>query len=84
MSEFDSALARYSRQMLFEPFGVAGQKRLIHSQVALIGCGALGTVLASTLVRAGTTPARRNADLEPAPTASGTPARTGPRGTPRP
>ena len=53
MSEFDSALARYSRQMLFEPFGVAGQKRLIHSQVALIGCGALGTVLASTLVRAG-------------------------------
>lgn len=53
MSELDPALARYSRQVLFEPIGAAGQKRLTLSHVALIGCGALGTVLANTLVRAG-------------------------------
>ncbi len=49
----DPQLARYSRQMLFEPLGEAGQRRLRLSSVTLIGCGALGTVLASTLVRAG-------------------------------
>lgn len=53
MSELDPALARYSRQVLFEPIGAAGQKRLTLSHVALVGCGALGTVLANTLVRAG-------------------------------
>jgi molybdopterin-synthase adenylyltransferase len=46
-------LARYSRQMLFTPIGVAGQRRLKHANVTLVGCGALGSVLASTLVRAG-------------------------------
>jgi len=46
-------LARYSRQMLFEPLGDQGQHRLLASRVTLIGCGGLGTVLASTLVRAG-------------------------------
>ncbi|MCB9849599.1 MAG: ThiF family adenylyltransferase [Phycisphaerales bacterium] len=44
---------RYSRQVLFEPIGDAGQQRLLNSRVTLIGCGALGTVIASTLVRAG-------------------------------
>ncbi|MFO0839207.1 MAG: ThiF family adenylyltransferase [Phycisphaerae bacterium] len=39
--------------MLFEPLGVDGQRRLRLSRVALVGCGALGTVLANTLVRAG-------------------------------
>lgn len=48
-----SSLARFSRQILYEPIGAAGQQRLLDSQVTLIGCGALGTVLASTLVRAG-------------------------------
>jgi molybdopterin-synthase adenylyltransferase len=52
-AEFDPALARYSRQMLFAPIGEKGQKRLRLSQVTLVGCGALGTVLANTLVRAG-------------------------------
>ena len=33
--------------------GREGQKRLLSSTVALIGCGALGTVVASNLVRAG-------------------------------
>ncbi len=44
---------RYSRQILFEPLGEQGQRRLGESRVTLIGCGALGSVLADTLVRAG-------------------------------
>ncbi len=44
---------RYSRQILFEPLGEQGQRRLGESRVTLIGCGALGSVLAETLVRAG-------------------------------
>ncbi len=51
--EQDPKLARYSRQMLFEPIGEEGQRRLLESRVTLIGCGALGTVLANTLGRAG-------------------------------
>ncbi len=44
---------RYSRQVLFEPLGEKGQRRLADSRVTLIGCGALGSVVADTLVRAG-------------------------------
>jgi adenylyltransferase/sulfurtransferase len=46
-------LSRYSRQMLYEGIGEEGQQRLRDGRVVLIGCGALGTVLANTLVRAG-------------------------------
>ncbi len=46
-------LARYSRQILFDKIGEQGQRRLGKARVVLIGCGALGTVLANTLVRAG-------------------------------
>jgi molybdopterin/thiamine biosynthesis adenylyltransferase len=46
-------LDRYSRQMRFHGMGEAGQKRLLESHVTLCGCGALGTVLANALVRAG-------------------------------
>ncbi len=46
-------LDRYSRQMRFYGIGEAGQRRLVHSHVTLCGCGALGTVLANALVRAG-------------------------------
>lgn len=46
-------LERYSRQMRFPGLGKSGQQRLLSSRVALCGCGALGTVLANTLVRAG-------------------------------
>lgn len=53
MSDIDPALGRYSRQVLFRPWGEAAQKRLTLSKVTLVGCGALGTVLANTLVRAG-------------------------------
>ncbi len=51
--EQDPALARYSRQMLFESVGEEGQRKLLDSRVLLVGCGALGSVLASTLGRAG-------------------------------
>ncbi len=44
---------KYSRQILFAPIGEAGQARLARSRVAIIGCGALGTVQASQLARAG-------------------------------
>ena len=46
-------LARYHRQILFRPIGEEGQRRLARARVLLCGCGALGTVLAETLVRAG-------------------------------
>jgi len=44
---------RYSRQVLFEEIGAEGQARLMASKAVLVGCGALGTVQASLLVRAG-------------------------------
>jgi adenylyltransferase/sulfurtransferase len=46
-------LDRYSRQMRVPGIGKAGQERLLNSRVTLCGVGALGTVLANTLVRAG-------------------------------
>lgn len=45
--------SRYSRQILFEPIGEQGQARLLQSRVAIVGMGALGTVLANHMVRAG-------------------------------
>src|SRR5260370_65306 len=48
-----AALDRYSRQTLFGPIGKEGQERLSDASVAIIGCGALGTVLANNLCRAG-------------------------------
>lgn len=47
------ALERYSRQILFQPIGEAGQQRLLRSRVLLCGCGALGSAIADGLVRAG-------------------------------
>lgn len=44
---------RYSRQVLFRPIGSEGQSRLRASRVALVGMGALGTISATQLVRAG-------------------------------
>lgn len=46
-------LNRYSRQILFSEIGEQGQKKLRDSKVVLAGCGALGTVIANNLVRAG-------------------------------
>ncbi|WP_134703918.1 ThiF family adenylyltransferase [Ammoniphilus sp. YIM 78166] len=45
--------SRYSRQLLFRPIGRSGQEKLINSRVAVVGMGALGTVLANHMVRAG-------------------------------
>ena len=46
-------LDRYSRQRLLPEIGEEGQHRLSASRAAIVGCGALGTVQASLLVRAG-------------------------------
>jgi molybdopterin/thiamine biosynthesis adenylyltransferase len=45
--------SRYSRQVRFAPWGVDGQERIGASRVAIVGCGALGTVQAEILARAG-------------------------------
>ncbi len=44
---------RYSRQARFPGVGEAGQSAIQASKVAVVGCGALGTVTANGLVRAG-------------------------------
>ena len=44
---------RYSRQIRFAPIGEAGQQRLASARVLLVGLGALGTVAADQIVRAG-------------------------------
>jgi adenylyltransferase/sulfurtransferase len=49
----EQSLERYSRQMRFPGVGESGQQKLLASHVTLCGCGALGTVLANALVRAG-------------------------------
>src|SRR5512146_1902962 len=49
----DKELERYSRQVLFPGIGEEGQRRIRSSKVLLIGCGALGSNIASNLVRAG-------------------------------
>src|SRR3982751_6925942 len=46
-------LDRYSRQVRFPQLLSAGQRKLMDSKVTICGCGALGTVLANHLVRAG-------------------------------
>ena len=45
--------SRYSRQILFGEIGESGQQRLAESLVVILGCGALGTVQAEALCRAG-------------------------------
>jgi molybdopterin/thiamine biosynthesis adenylyltransferase len=44
---------RYSRQVLFPPIGEAGQSALAKTRIALVGCGATGSAIASLLGRAG-------------------------------
>ena len=49
----DELLARYAKQVRFVGIGPAGQRRLAEGSAVVIGCGALGSVTASTLVRSG-------------------------------
>jgi molybdopterin-synthase adenylyltransferase len=44
---------RYSRQILFRGVGSEGQKRLAMAQIAVVGCGATGSAVASLLARSG-------------------------------
>src|SRR5438445_1098908 len=44
---------RYSRQVLFRGIGSEGQKRLAVARVAIVGCGATGSAIASLLGRSG-------------------------------
>ncbi|MBL8218558.1 MAG: ThiF family adenylyltransferase [Bryobacterales bacterium] len=48
-----AARERYSRQILFPGIGEEGQRRLMESRVAIVGCGALGSFQAGALARAG-------------------------------
>src|SRR6476469_5175697 len=44
---------RYSRQVLFQGVGEVGQTRLRAARIAIVGCGAKGSAVASLLARAG-------------------------------
>jgi molybdopterin/thiamine biosynthesis adenylyltransferase len=48
-----STESRYSRQIRFAPLGEAGQAKIRAASVAIVGCGALGTVQAEAMARAG-------------------------------
>lgn len=45
--------SRYAKQILFSGIGPAGQERLLRSRATVVGLGALGTVIANLLARAG-------------------------------
>ena len=49
----DPLLEKYSRQVLFAPIGLAGQRRLLAASAVVVGCGAIGAAAANLLVRAG-------------------------------
>ena len=49
----DPQTSRYARQMRFAPLGNEGQRKLLESRALVVGCGALGAVIANTLARAG-------------------------------
>ena len=49
----DEQLLRYSRHLLLEEIDVAGQEKLLHSHVLVIGAGGLGSAAAPYLAAAG-------------------------------
>ena len=49
----DQLLERYSRQVFLQQIGEDRQRLLMNSTAVVIGCGALGTISSSYLVRAG-------------------------------
>ncbi len=46
-------MSRYAKQVLFGPIGKEGQEKLSRARVAVVGRGALGSVIANHLGRAG-------------------------------
>jgi adenylyltransferase/sulfurtransferase len=46
-------MSRYAKQELFRPIGPEGQERLARARATIVGLGALGSVLANHLARAG-------------------------------
>jgi molybdopterin/thiamine biosynthesis adenylyltransferase len=53
MNQIPDVLKRYSRQIVLPEIGMTGQNKLRQSRVGIFGIGALGTNLASAIVRAG-------------------------------
>lgn len=51
--EVATDMERYARQILLPGIGEAGQEKLLQAKAVIIGCGALGTVIANNLARAG-------------------------------
>jgi molybdopterin/thiamine biosynthesis adenylyltransferase len=49
----NSNLERYVHQMRYAPLGEAGQRRLMAGRALVCGCGALGSMIAALLARAG-------------------------------
>ncbi|MFW6161537.1 MAG: ThiF family adenylyltransferase [Planctomycetota bacterium] len=45
--------SRYIRQQTFQPIGSAGQRRIEAASAVIVGCGALGSHIASSLARSG-------------------------------
>lgn len=52
-TQTEDDLARYHRQMLLPGFGEDAQRKLLGATALIVGCGALGTVIANMLARAG-------------------------------
>lgn len=50
---FAELAQRFERQVRFAPLGREGQGNLVSARVLVVGCGALGGILAQTLFRAG-------------------------------
>ena len=46
-------MERYAKQILFHGIGEEGQRKIQGAKVVIIGCGALGTVIANNLARSG-------------------------------
>lgn len=47
------SMEKYSRQSILKEVGISGQKKLLNSKAAIIGLGALGTVVSELLCRSG-------------------------------